>query len=88
MRGIADHGVVEIADLDVDAALYVGDRTQVADVAVAANPDLGADGELDPGRPEPFIEFAGRAADIAMRGTRHFGMALLCQDFRTRLWSN
>ncbi len=36
---VADHGLVEVTDLDVDLALAVGDRSEVAGMAVAADPN-------------------------------------------------
>ena len=42
VRGVADHGLVEVADLDVDAPVGVGERAEIAEVAVAADPDRRA----------------------------------------------
>ena len=38
MRGIADRRLIEIPDLDVDVPVLIGDRAEIADVAVAADP--------------------------------------------------
>jgi hypothetical protein len=42
VRGIADHGLIEIADLDIDLAVDIGQRTQITDMAISANPDWRA----------------------------------------------
>jgi hypothetical protein len=38
MRRIADDGLVEIADLDIDPSFDVGDRAEITDMTIAANP--------------------------------------------------
>jgi hypothetical protein len=42
VRRIADYGLVEVADLDIDLAVGIGQRTQIADVTIPANPDRRA----------------------------------------------
>jgi hypothetical protein len=42
MHGIADHGLIEITDLDIHPSRQIGHGTQIADMAIAANPDRGA----------------------------------------------
>ena len=73
MGGIADHGLIEIADLDFHRAAAIGDRSQIAQMAVAANPDRRSLGH-PPGRlrcRQPFVEFRRVAPDIGMGGSRH-----------------
>ena len=66
MRGIADHRLVEVSDLYVDSAFDVGDGAEIANMAIAANPEGGAGRDLDAGRLEPFVEVGGGAAHIAV----------------------
>jgi len=42
MGGIADDRLIEIADLDRDAAFGVGQGAEIAEVAIAANPSIAA----------------------------------------------
>lgn len=42
MCRVTDHGLVEVADLDLDFTLGVRNRAQIANVAVATDPDRGA----------------------------------------------
>ena len=46
MSWIADHCLIKVSDLDQNPALRVGDRAEIADVTVAANPDRGTFREL------------------------------------------
>jgi hypothetical protein len=72
VRRIADHGLVEVADLDGDLALRIGDRPQVADMAIAANPDRRTVGnEMSVRLLEPLVEIFGGAAHIGMGRARH-----------------
>ena len=81
MRGVADDGLVEVADLDFDLAVGVGYRAEVADVAVAADPDGRALRELVAGAGlEPFVELEGVAADVGVGRTCHLEPAALFQD--------
>ena len=81
VRRVADHGLVEVADLDLDAALRVGDRAEVAQVAVAADPDRRARGQrLGRLRLQPFVELARVAAHVGVRGARHLQVAAAGQD--------
>lgn len=77
MRGIADHRLVEIADLDFHRTLAIGDWPQIAEMAIAADPD-GRSLRNAPrrvGRRQPFVEFRRVAANIGMGGSRHFQRA-------------
>ena len=69
---IADDGLVEVADLDRDGALGTGDRTDVARVAVATDPDRRPGGHRLAGATlEPVVEVLGVAAHVGMCGSRH-----------------
>lgn len=73
MRGIADDGLVEVTDLDVDLALGIGHRAQVADVAVAADPDGRTFGQAAGlGFIEPVVEAQGAAAHVGVGRAGHF----------------
>ena len=83
MRRIADHRVIQIPDLDFDVTVGIGDRTQISDMAVAADPDrrsLGMGVRL-----EPFIKFVSIAADKSVRRARHLQAAPFTQQTRTVL---
>ena len=81
MRRIADYGLVEIADLDFHAAVGVGDRSEIAGVAIAADPDSRAFGErVTFNAVEPFIELGRVATHVGMRGFGHFHVAALEQE--------
>ena len=41
-RGIANHRLVEIADLNFNGAVAIGDRPEIARVTIAVSPDRGA----------------------------------------------
>jgi len=44
VRGIADHRLIEIANLDLDAAIRIGDGPEIARMAIAADPYSGTFG--------------------------------------------
>ena len=68
MDRIADHGLVQVADLDFDLAMCIRDRAKVADMAIAADPDRRALRQFDSGRRiQPLIESGGTAAHEGMR---------------------
>ena len=68
MRRVADYGLIKVADLDCDLATSVRDRSEIADMTIAADPDWRA-----PGRRavistlQPFIEFGGTSPDEGLR---------------------
>ena len=77
MHGVADHGLVEVANFDLDLAFGTGNRTEVAIVAVAADPDRRSLRQgFTPPPFQPLIELDGAAAHIAMRAFRHFAALL------------
>src|SRR5665213_2227253 len=72
MGGIADHGLVEIANLNGDASVDAGDGAEIAGMTVAADPHrrtLRQRAALL--HLKPFIELDGAAAHIGMRRARH-----------------
>ena len=81
VRWIADNRLVEVANFDFDAAVGTGYRTEIADVAVSADPDGWPlrDGAF-PGTGEPLVELDRIAADVRMDAARHFATALLLED--------
>ena len=46
MRRIADHRLIEIANLDIDLAVGIGQGAQISDMAIAADPDRWPCGTL------------------------------------------
>src|SRR3984885_15641000 len=84
MIGIADHRLIEIANLHMDFAVRRGERSQIAGVPISANPNGRALGNgAVAALLQPSIELNGAAAHIGMRGTRHFERSALVQ----RAWS-
>jgi hypothetical protein len=76
--GVADDGLVEVADLDFDLAVGVGYGAEVPDVAVATDPDGRALRQLVTGAgPQPFVELQGVAADVGVSRPRHLEPATL-----------
>ena len=88
MRRVADHGLIEIADLDGDRALGTRDRPDVAGVAVAADPDRWAGGHRLASAPlEPVVEVLRVAPHVGVRGASHLQLPPLlegCGPFRRR----
>jgi hypothetical protein len=71
MRGIADNGLIKIADLDVDVAFGIRKRAEITDVAVATNPDWRTLRKAPAAvAVQPIVEFDGIAADIGVRAER------------------
>jgi hypothetical protein len=75
MGWIANDGLIKIADLNSDSAPGVRQRAQVADMAVAADPDRRPFRDLTGAFLQPFVEFDRRAAHIGMGGPRHLQIA-------------
>src|ERR1700722_10262471 len=83
MRRISDDGLIKIANLNLDFAAGVSDRTKVAHVAVAANPNL---------RPlweraafysfEPLVIANRIAPHVSMRRSGHLALANVFQARR------
>ncbi len=83
MRRIADHCLVEVANLDFRPALGVGQWPEIARMAVAADPHRGALRHFEARRiVEPFVEFLCRAANEGMGRSGHFQVAALGQRGR------
>src|ERR1700676_1792405 len=73
MRRIADDGLVKVPDLDIHASIGTGNRAEITDVAIPANPDRGSFGQRSALLLlKPLVEFDRAAADIGVCGARHF----------------
>src|ERR1700730_3248636 len=84
MYGIADDCLIEVANLDFNATLCVGDRAEVSDMAITTNPDwrpLGHGANFQ--GVKPLIEVDRVAAHVGVRGPRHLQVALVSEDFLT-----
>ena len=80
MRRVADHCLVEVADLDLDMAYGIGHGPEVAEVAITADPDrraLGQGGLLVAG--QPLVELGRVATHISMGRARHLEAAGPCR---------
>jgi hypothetical protein len=72
MVWITDHGLIDVTDLHVDPPVRRRKGTQVAGMAIAADPDGRSfrDGPLA-ALLQPFVELKRAPADIGVRGARH-----------------
>ena len=68
---IADDALVQVADLHRHTAALVGQGSEVAQVAIAANPDRGTLGHIRRGVLQPFVKLGRAAAHVGMRGAGH-----------------
>ncbi len=84
---VADDGLVEVADLDFDLAVGVGDGAEVADVAVPADPDGWTLGKLC-GRVcfEPLVELKRASTYVGVGGASHLQAASFFQNSETVCW--
>jgi hypothetical protein len=72
MRRISDDSLVQIPDLDGDTPVHAGNRTEVTDVTIAADPDRRPFGQCAAFLLlEPFVEFDRTTANISMGGSGH-----------------
>jgi hypothetical protein len=71
MGRIADNGLVEVTYLNCDPALRIGERTQVSDMAIAANPDRRPDWNFTGASIEPLVKLYGAAPHIGVRRSGH-----------------
>jgi hypothetical protein len=72
MRWIANDGLVQIPDLNVDTSVYGGNRTKIPDVTISADPNRRSFGQRATFLLfEPFVEFDSAAAHICMCGASH-----------------
>jgi hypothetical protein len=79
--GIADHRLIEIADLDQNTAVCVGEGPKIADVAIAANTHFRTFRQFAAATVlQPFVKLDGTAADVGVRGPRHLKIPGLCQN--------
>jgi hypothetical protein len=81
MGGVADHGLIKIADFDFESAVGVGKRAKIANMTVPADPNLGPLRDRGGALFKPLVKLSRRAAHIVQRGPRHF---LVPQAFQSR----
>ncbi len=83
VRRVADDRLVEIAKAHLDAAFGVGERAQVADVAIPADPHRRPVRErARRDRPQPFVELRRVASHIRVHRRRHLVVATCGKRFR------
>ena len=87
MRGIADDGLIEIANLHRDAPFGIGERTKIANVAIATDPNWRSFGDFTSARFEPFIKLDRAAANVSVRRARHLKVAGVRQNIGSIAWS-
>jgi hypothetical protein len=83
MGWISDDGLIEITNLNLDFASCVSDRTKIAHVAIAANPNLRSLGKRAAFHSfEPLIVANRIAPYVSMRGSGHFALTNVFQARR------
>jgi hypothetical protein len=76
MRRISDDSLIEIANLNLDFAPGVSDRTKITHMAITANPNLRPLGKRAAFHSfEPLIVANRIAPYVSMRGSGHFALA-------------
>jgi hypothetical protein len=84
MRGIADYGLVKVANLNFDLTCRVGHRTQVSQVTVATNPYRRSIGQSSGAQLlKPFVKLDGRPTHISVWGLSHFQIADFSENWRS-----
>ena len=84
MRGIADDRLIEIADLDRNAAVGCGDGPEITGVTITANPDGRSFRQRSPLLSfEPFVKLDRASPDIGVGRTGHLQRLLDLQNGRT-----
>ena len=83
MRWISDDRLVKITNLNLAFAPGVSDRTKIAHMAIAANPNLRPLGKRAALQPfEPLIVANRIAPHVSMRGSGHFALTNVFQARR------
>jgi hypothetical protein len=83
MRWISDDSLIEIANLNLDFASCVSDRTKIAHVAIAANPNLRSLGKRAAFHSfKPLIVANRIAPHVSVRGSGHFALTNVFQARR------
>ena len=59
MGGIADHGLIKVADFDFELPLGVSDGAEIANMTIPADPNFGPLGNRGGVFFEPFVKFVG-----------------------------
>jgi hypothetical protein len=78
---VADNCLVEVANFNFNATIGAGHRTEVPDVAIAANPHRRPlRNRAFTGVGKPLVELDRVAADIGVDAARHLATALLLED--------
>src|SRR5882757_2184736 len=84
MRWISDDRLVKITYLNLDFASCVSDRTKIAHMAIAANPNLRPLGKRAAFHSfEPLIVANRIAPHVSVRGSGHFAFTNVFQARRT-----
>jgi hypothetical protein len=84
MRRISDDSLIEIANLHLDFAPGVSNRTKIAHMAIAANPNLRPLGKRAAFRSfEPLVVANRIATHVSMRGLGHLALANVLQTRRS-----
>jgi len=85
MGRISDNSLIEISNLDFDIPLRVCQRSEIADMAITANPNWRAFRQIALfGLAQPFIKPNGAPADISLGGPRHLQPLISMKGVSTR----
>src|ERR1700733_15562173 len=89
MSWIANDGLVEITNLDLDMAFRISNWTKISCMAVTANPDRRTLWPCQtPSCLKPLVEFEGVATHISMCRASHLQIAVFGEDSLSVLLAN
>jgi hypothetical protein len=70
---VADGRLIKVADMNADPPSCIGDRAEIAHVAVSTNPDRWPGRNFGTSHPgQPFVELGRVSPDVGVGGSGHF----------------
>ena len=72
MRRISNDGLVEIANLNVNMSVRIGERPEIAEMAIATNPYWRSGRQGAALGFEPLVKSLRTATHVGVRIARHF----------------
>jgi len=90
MHRVSDDRLVKIPDLDIYMACAIGDRAEIAEMTIAANPDRWTlwKGAGHRGLRQPIVELDGVSTHISVRRPGHFKLLYVFQFSCALRWSD